>query len=377
MLLVKNAEIYAPEYLGKKDLLICGGKIECIQDSIRELPVECEVLDAEGKILTPGFLDQHVHITGGGGEGSFHTRTPELQMSELVENGITTVVGLLGTDGITRSVDNLYAKTRVLCEEGVSAYMLTGAYGYPSTTITDSVQKDIVFIEEIIGCKLALSDHRSSHVTSEELMNLASDVRVAGMLSKKAGILTLHLGDEKQGLQMVMDILDQTDIPIKTFQPTHVNRNPALLQQAIAFAKRGGTIDITCDSTEGVYQALMKIKEEGVCMDQVTLSSDGQGSWSKYDAQGNLLQIGVSDVDTIYKQIVYLVKQKNWSMEDALALGCRNVAKALELYPKKGVIQKGSDADLLLWDKDLNLDTVIAQGNILMKNGKLLTKEMF
>ena len=108
MLLVKNAEIYAPEYLGKKDLLICGGKIECIQDSIRELPVECEVLDAEGKILTPGFLDQHVHITGGGGEGSFHTRTPELQMSELVENGITTVVGLLGTDGITRSVDNLY-----------------------------------------------------------------------------------------------------------------------------------------------------------------------------------------------------------------------------------------------------------------------------
>ena len=104
MLLVKNAEIYAPEYLGKKDLLICGGKIECIQDSIRELPVECEVLDAEGKILTPGFLDQHVHITGGGGEGSFHTRTPELQMSELVENGITTVVGLLGTDGITRSV---------------------------------------------------------------------------------------------------------------------------------------------------------------------------------------------------------------------------------------------------------------------------------
>ena len=124
MLLVKNAEIYAPEYLGKKDLLICGGKIECIQDSIRELPVECEVLDAEGKILTPGFLDQHVHITGGGGEGSFHTRTPELQMSELVENGITTVVGLLGTDGITRSVDNLYAKTRGLCEEGVSAYKI-------------------------------------------------------------------------------------------------------------------------------------------------------------------------------------------------------------------------------------------------------------
>ncbi len=376
MLQIKNAQVYAPQDKGIQDVWIAGGKIEAVSKTLPIIEgIDC--IDATGKILTPGLIDRHVHITGGGGEGGFCTQAPAVTASRLIHGGLTTVIGLLGTDGITRSVENLVAKAKALKEQGISVYCMTGAYGYPSTTITDSVQKDIVFVEEIIGCKLALSDHRSSHVTSEELMHLASDVRVAGMLSKKAGILTLHLGDEKQGLQMVMDILDQTDIPIKTFQPTHVNRNPALLQQAISFAKRGGTIDITCDSTEGVYQALMKIKEEGVCMDQVTLSSDGQGSWSKYDAQGNLLQIGVSDVDTIYKQIVYLVKQKNWSMEDALALGCRNVAKALELYPKKGVIQKGSDADLLLWDKDLNLDTVIAQGNILMKNGKLLTKEMF
>lgn len=376
MLQIKNAHVYAPQDKGIQDVWIAGGKIEAVSKTLPIINgIDC--IDATGKILTPGLIDRHVHINGGGGEGGFCTQAPAVTASRLIHGGLTTVIGLLGTDGITRSVENLVAKAKALKEQGISVYCMTGAYGYPSTTITDSVQKDIVFIEEIIGCKLALSDHRSSHVTSEELMHLASDVRVAGMLSKKARILTLHLGDEKQGLQMVMDILDQTDIPIKTFQPTHVNRNPALLQQAIAFAKRGGTIDITCDSTEGVYQALMKIKEEGVCMDQVTLSSDGQGSWSKYDAQGNLLQIGVSDVDTIYKQIVYLVKQKNWSMEDALALGCRNVAKALELYPKKGVIQKGSDADLLLWDKDLNLDTVIAQGNILMKNGKLLTKEMF
>lgn len=376
MLQIKNAQVYAPQDKGIQDVWIAGGKIEAVSKTLPIIEgIDC--IDATGKILTPGLIDRHVHITGGGGEGGFCTQAPAVTASRLIHGGLTTVIGLLGTDGITRSVENLVAKAKALKEQGISVYCMTGAYGYPSTTITDSVQKDIVFVEEIIGCKLALSDHRSSHVTSEELMHLASDVRVAGMLSKKAGILTLHLGDEKQGLQMVMDILDQTDIPIKTFQPTHVNRNPALLQQAISFAKRVGTIDITCDSTEGVYQALMKIKEEGVCMDQVTLSSDGQGSWSKYDAQGNLLQIGVSDVDTIYKQIVYLVKQKNWSMEDALALGCRNVAKALELYPKKGVIQKGSDADLLLWDKDLNLDTVIAQGNILMKNGKLLTKEMF
>lgn len=375
MLQVKNAHVYTPKDQGIQDVWIAGGKIEAVSKTLPLIDgIDC--IDATGKILTPGLIDRHVHITGGGGEGGFCTQVPAVTASRLVRGGLTTVVGLLGTDGITRSVENLVAKAKALKKQGISVYCMTGAYGYPSTTITDSVQKDIVFVEEIIGCKLALSDHRSSHVTLEELMRLASDVRVAGMLSKKAGILTLHLGDEKQGLQSVMDILDQTDIPIKTFQPTHVNRNPALLQQAIGFAKRGGTIDITCDSTEGVYQALMKIKEEGVCMDQVTLSSDGQGSWSKYDAQGNLLQIGVSDVDTIYKQVVYLVQQKNWSLEEALALGCCNVAKALELYPKKGVIQEGSDADLLLWNQDLCLDTVIAQGHILMKDGKLQIHEM-
>ncbi len=376
MLQIKNAHVYAPQDKGIQDVWIAGGKIEVASKTLPIIDgIDC--IDATGKILTPGLIDRHVHITGGGGEGGFCTQAPAVTASRLIHGGLTTVIGLLGTDGITRNVESLVAKAKALKEQGISVYCMTGAYGYPSITITDSVQKDIVFVEEIIGCKLALSDHRSSHVTFEELMHLASDVRVAGMLSKKAGILTLHLGDEKQGLQIVMDILDQTDIPIKTFQPTHVNRNPALLQQAIGFAKRGGTIDITCDSTEDVYQALMRIKEEDVCMDQVTLSSDGQGSWSKYDAQGNLVQIGVSDVDTIYKQIIYLVKQKNWSMEDALALGSRNVAKALELYPQKGAIQKGSDADLLLWDKDLTLDTVIAQGNILMKDGKLLTKKMF
>ena len=237
MLLVKNAEVYAPEYLGKKDVLICGGKIEKIQDEIGSLPVECEVLDAEGKMLTPGFIDQHVHITGGGGEGSFHTRTPELQLSELVENGITTVIGLLGTDGITRSVENLYAKTKALCEEGVSAYMLTGAYGYPNPTITGEVDRDIVFIDEILGVKLAISDHRAPNVTEEELIQIASKVRVAGMLSGKPGIVVLHMGDDEAGLQPVFRALEKTSIPTRIFRPTHVNRNEHLLEDGYEFLR--------------------------------------------------------------------------------------------------------------------------------------------
>lgn len=290
MLLVKNAEIYAPEYLGKKDLLICGGKIECIQDSIRELPVECEVLDAEGKILTPGFLDSTCTYHRRRWEREASYSDTGIQMSELVENGITTVVGLLGTDGITRSVDNLYAKTRVLCEEGVSAYMLTGAYGYPSPTITGETDRDIVFVNEILGVKLAISDHRAPNVTGDQLVQIASKARVAGMLSGKPGIVVLHMGDDKDGLAPVFRALEVSSVPVRIFRPTHVNRNEKLLEEGYEFLKRGGYIDLTCGMHTSPGECVLEAKKRGLPTEHITMSSDGHGSWSNYAEDGSLLE---------------------------------------------------------------------------------------
>ena len=271
MLLIKNAKVYAPEYVGKKDLLVCGGKIECMEDKIEDFPIACEVIDAEEKILTPGFIDQHVHVTGGGGEGSFHTRTPELQLSELVKGGITTVVGLLGTDGLTRSVENLYAKVQALCEEGVSAYMLTGAYGYPSPTITGEVDRDIMFVEKVLGVKLAISDHRAPNVTESELIQLASKTRTAGMLSGKPGIVVLHMGDADAGLSPVFEALEKSMIPIKIFRPTHVNRRKGLLEEGYQLLEKGGYIDLTCGISEDFCPGgcILEAKEKGIhtCLD--------------------------------------------------------------------------------------------------------------
>ena len=122
--LLKNANVYAPEKLGKKDILIEGEKILLMQDSIEGyegLP-GVETYDLEGKIVVPAYIDMHVHITGGGGEQGPASRVPESQLSEFFKNGITTVVGLLGTDGVTRSVENLVAKARALTEEGMTVY---------------------------------------------------------------------------------------------------------------------------------------------------------------------------------------------------------------------------------------------------------------
>ncbi len=382
MILFKQAEVYAPEYLGIKDVLVCAGKIEAVGDNL-EGGTGCEVINAAGMRLTPGLIDRHVHVTGGGGEGSFHTRTPEIELSSILKAGITTVLGLLGTDDMSRSVEDLLAKVKALKEEGISAYALCGAYGYPPVTLTGSVKKDIAFVDEIIGLKLALSDHRAPNISVDELIRLGSDVRTAGMIGGKPGLIVLHMGDGRKKLGPVFEALEETDIPVKTFQPTHINRNHELYKDGLRLAKRGGYIDLTCeDFVKGepllgydpVPALLEEAKAADVPMDHITFSSDGQGSWSNYDEAGMLIEMGVTDVGNMYAQMSSLVTRGGFDFAEALTYFTSNVAKALEIYPKKGCIAPGADGDILLIRKDLTLDTVLAGGRKMMEKGKLLVK---
>jgi beta-aspartyl-dipeptidase (metallo-type) len=250
--LLKNAQIYAPQYLGKKDILIVGEKIYRIEDSIDgyEGLDGVETFDFKDKIIVPGYIDMHVHITGGGGEQGPSSRVPESQLSMFTTNGITTVVGLLGTDGITRSVENLVAKARALNEEGITAYALTSAYSYPPITITDSVEKDIVMIPPIIGVKVAVSDHRSSNPTGEELIKLATASRRAGLLSNTPGLMTIHMGSGKEGLKPIFYVLEHSDIPPKNILPTHILRTPKLIEEGIQLVQLGGYIDLTTGTND-------------------------------------------------------------------------------------------------------------------------------
>ncbi|TCO75230.1 beta-aspartyl-peptidase [Marinisporobacter balticus] len=376
MLLIKNIEIYAPKFLGKKDVLIGGRKILLVEDKLHLDHKKVQVIDGKGKKMVPGFIDQHVHITGGGGEGSFKTRVPEITLSKLTKAGITTVVGLLGTDSTTRSVENVLAKAKALKEEGISAYIHTGSYEYPTKTLTDSIKKDIVFIDEIIGAKIALSDHRSSNINEDELARLASDVRVAGMMSGKAGILVVHMGNGDKGLKPIMNVVENTEVPIKIIRPTHVNRRENLLIESFDFAKKGGIIDLTC----GIYDKLapgkviLRAKEKNVPIENITMSSDGYGSWSNYDDYGNLIEIGASQVDSLFYEFKKMVDTLDYNIEEALMYLTSNVAKALNLYPKKGCIQERSDADLLILDKNLDIDTVIANGRIMIQKKEIFVK---
>lgn len=373
--LIKNAEVYAPQALGQQDLLLCNDKIVAMAPQIDFTFGEVTVIDASGKKAVPGFIDQHVHVLGGGGEGSFRSRCPELDFSQTVKNGVTTVVGMLGTDSMTRSIENLVAKTKALNEDGITAYCLTGAYEYPSPTLSGSVKKDVTFISECIGVKIAISDHRNSCITTQELARLAADVRQASLFSGKVGVVHMHLGNGKAGLSQVMAIVENTDVPIKHFRPTHCGKQFA---DAVAFANMGGYVDFTVSedasqSAENLLNALTAIDNK----EKITCSSDSNGSLPKWNEKREMIGMGVGSISSLYRAIRALVQEKGVALEEALPLITSNVAKGLEIYPEKGCLAVDSDADLVLLDKDLEIDTVFAKGRLMVENKTVLAYSYF
>ncbi|MBP6115416.1 MAG: beta-aspartyl-peptidase [Neisseriaceae bacterium] len=383
--LLQGAEVFAPEALGIQDVLLCGQKIVAIEPNIdaQSIP-HCTVINLSGHKLCPGLIDQHIHLIGGGGEAGPHTRTPEANLSALVEAGITTAVGLLGTDGITRHPASLLAKVKALNHEGISAYMFTGAYTVPTPTITGSIEQDVAFIDPIIGVKTAVSDHRSSAPTAAELARLSSQARVGGLLGSKAGITVLHLGNSSKTLAPLYELLDASDLPINKLLPTHINRTQILFEAAIAFALKGGTIDITSGIDPDIgarnavkpSHAITQALAAGVPMHRLTISSDGNGSMPKFDEQGQLVGITIAGFGSLMKALRNLVQEEQLPLAEALRPFTSSVADLLQLA-HKGRIQTDADADLLILDQDLQLQAVFAKGQQMVAAGKAIVKGTF
>ena len=379
MKLIRQAEVYAPEYLGKKDILVINDKIVAIEDQISggfdQLTVE--EIDGSSLIATPGFIDCHFHILGGGGEGGYQNRTPEVTLSQLTTAGVTTVVGCLGTDGVGRDMVALISKAKGLEAEGISTYVYDGSYRLPLDPVTDSLIKDFLTIDKVIGIgEIAVSDHRSSQPSFEEFIRAVADARVGGMLSGKAGIINVHLGGGKRQYELLLQTVEETEIPISQFLPTHANRTSELFEASIAFAKMGGTIDFTASEDPDFWEreddevrfskGLKRLLDEGIGLDQFTMTSDGQGSLPYFDENNQFIGLGVGSSRALMVGIKEAVQVEQIPLEIALRAITSNPAKILKLA-QKGRIAPGMDADLCLLNQDtLDVETVIAKGKVMV-----------
>jgi len=366
--LLTNAQLFAPEDLGLRHVLIGGGRIIAVSEDKDSLAAPCaSEIDLEGRRLLPGFIDGHAHVTGGGGEAGFRTRVPPVPPGQFTRAGITSVVGVLGTDDTTRDTRSLLAQTRALREEGLGAWCHTGGYHVPPVTLTGSVRDDIVYLDPVIGVgELALSDHRSSQPTRDELLRIASDAHVAGMISGKAGIVHLHLGDGERGLDLVRQALQLSELPARVFNPTHVNRRKALFEEAIELARGGSTVDITAfpvaedEDAWPADVALLRYLESGAPADRVTISSDGGGCLPVFNAEGEMLHMETAKPASLIETLQTLLVN-GAALEQVLPAFTSNVADILRLHDR-GRIRDGDAADLIVLNDDNEISDVMITG---------------
>lgn len=381
MIIIRKVELYQPEYAGIKDVLIVAGKIVRIEPEI-EIPGSWDVkeINGEGLKAVPGFIDAHVHIAGAGGEGGPSTRTPEMQLSMMLEAGVTTVIGCLGTDGITRSVESVLMKTKSLRAEGVSAWMYTGAYQYPTPTILGEVARDIAMIDEIIGVgEIAISDHRSSVPDTKELIRLTEHARVGGMLGGKAGIVNIHMGDAKNPFKPIEEAVEKSELGFKQFFPTHINRNDYIFEDAKEYGKKGW-VDITTSSYPYFPQyeikpskAIAELLKAGVPIEHITLTSDACGSLPDFDKDGNLVRLESGTLKANLVELADAVTQEKLPLETVLKCLTSNPAKILKLH-QKGQLKVGLDADIVLLDNNFAIKHLFANGRHMTDNYKILKK---
>lgn len=374
MLLLRGADVFDPAPIGRQDLLLAGGRIVAMAPRISPgagLPVR--IVQAAGRIAVPGLVDSLVHISGGGGEGGFATRTPGLGYAQAVASGVTTFIGALGTDDVTRSHADLLACCRALSGQGLSAYALTGSYRVPVRTITGSVRDDLVLVTDIIGVgEIAIADHRGSQPGVDELARIASDARVGGLLSGKAGTVLIHVGDAPDGLGRLHEVTDRHPVPTTQWHPTHINRHADLLAQAPAWLARGGSVDITTSTSPELLasgevpaaRALAELLAAGLPVSRISLSSDGQASLPNFDAQGRLVGMAVADVGSLLLTLAECVTRHGLPLAAALPAVTTTPADIWGLS-RKGRLMVGADADLLLLAPGtLALEAVVASGQL-------------
>jgi beta-aspartyl-dipeptidase (metallo-type) len=384
LLLLRNAELYDPAPRGRRHLLIAGERLVWVGRDVPKLDPMLEVEEVElgGRRVIPGLIDGHVHLTGGGGEAGPETRVPPVALSGLTLGGVTTAVGVLGTDDTVRTTAELVTAARGLVAQGLSAWCHTGGYHVPPTTATGSVRLDIVLIDLVLGVgELAISDHRSSQPTLDELLRIAGDAHVGGLMSGKAGIVHLHVGDGPRGLELVRQALDRSELPAGVFNPTHVNRRRALFDEAMALAERGCTIDITAfpvadgEDAWSAEEALVRYLDAGLDESRVTVSSDGGGCLPTFDAEGRVTELDVGSPAAAAGTLRTLLV-RGQPLERVLPAFTANPARLLRLE-RKGHLMPGADADLVVLDGSGAVSDVVARGRWHVRDGRAVVWGVF
>lgn len=373
MYVIKNALVYTMTDAGavKADLLVDGGKIAAIGENLTAETV----IDAAGKVVTPGFVDAHSHIGGIADLGPLgedlneitNPLTPELDAYYGI-NPKDKCFGYAIEQGITTSC-LIPGSANVVCGWGM-AYKSAGAH---------RLVKDPVALKAAMGInpKGCYAAKKMAPMTRMAIANMMKKYLrdVKDYMAKKAaaGDDATKLPPYDLGLEHGIPVIEKK-IPLKVH--SYMHDMMTLLEIAKEF-----DILVTMDHAQGASDFADELANphvKGVIFGPTCEPLfPGEGGKLDYECCKMLDDRGVNvavmtdgPVTTINMLIYEIGEAVRKGMDPVRALGMVtvNAAKILGIENRVGALAVGMDADILIWSAlpslaaDAVLERVIIDG---------------
>lgn len=395
-ILLKGGVVVSAKERRQLDVRIEG---ETIVETGANLPVENSVVeDVSGCFLLPGFIDAHTHLELNNGKGSIGTADNFTTGSKAaVAKGTTTVIDMAtpskgeslksclnNWDHLAKgksSCDYTYhmsiiewndqtpSEIQAMFDAGITSFKMYMAYDNLRTSDA-SIYKTMVELQRLGGM---LGIHcENGDMVNELIHHYVSEKK----LSPHYHPLSRPNNIEAEAVNRYLMIAKYADIPVNI---VHLSTRESLEVVRSARINRQKVYIETCpqylllddhlydspgfdgakyvcspplrsiEDQQALWSGVMSGEIDTISTDHCSFNFEGQKTIGKDDF--SKIPNGMPGVETRPELIyTYGVASGKISLERMVGLLSENTAKQFSLYPKKGVIQKGSDADIVVWD---------------------------
>lgn len=375
-MLIKNCKIIFHDRIETGSVLIEKNKIKEINPTA---PIDTDIIDAKGLYLSPGFIDVHIHGAGG---------SDTMDGTKESINTIAKTIAAFGTTSflpttMTCSINDIKKAIEAVAEAkaaGTDGANVLGVHlegPFISPSMIGAQNPNFIQTPSVDTFKEMVGEHLDS-ITS---ITIAPEVEGAKELIEYLSHLgiVISIGHSKatykQALEGIKLGIGHSTHLYNAMTPLH-HREPGIVG---AIFDTDITTETISDGIHISYPSLrVAYKQKGT--DKVLLVTDammacgmpegkyalgGQDVYVKDGAarlkEGNL----AGSILTLDKAIRNVYKNSNYELYNVVKMATYNGAKHCKVADKKGLIKEGYDADLVLFDDDINIEKVIIGGKII------------
>ena len=357
-ILFKNATVWTSEKEGKllnTDVLVQKGKITAIGKNLT-VPAGVGIIDATGKNLTPGIIDEHSHIAMDGTNEMGQAITSEVRVGDIIDPEDQSIYRQLA-GGVTLS-HILHGSANPI---GGQSILIKERWGHNAEEL--KVENQVSFLKHALGenVKRATSRYPNTRMGVEQIIRDAylraidynnqwktwNAMKPAERIGKvpprrdleldpivdvleKRSFIECHTYQQSEGT-MIMNLAK--DFGVKVNSLIHFNEGYKIADQ---IAANGAAASVFSDWWDYKYEVY-----EGISYNAALLLS-----------QGVLVCINSDDAEMgrrLNQEAAKIMKYGGISETEALKLITLNPAIMLHLGDRTGSIKVGKDADLVLW----------------------------